>query len=190
MRFSETMWTNFENPLLVSFSSRGEKVAIRTERSHILVHDVLSGDLIKDLSNEDGNSIQGQALSPDGNTLAYATRKRPYIEIYDLLGDRPITTLKGHNLVLYQMSFSPDGKRLVSSSIGYSPLILWDTKKWSQVASLPITPGSVSPVTRFSQGSDNLIIYESLLDSNTRNVRILKAPSLTEIENSGNATGQ
>ncbi|MDA7883746.1 hypothetical protein N9127_02645 [Akkermansiaceae bacterium] len=88
------------------------------------------------------------------------------------------------------MSFSPDGKRLVSSSIGYSPLILWDTKKWSQVASLPITPGSVSPVTHFSQGSNNLIIYESLLDSNTRNVRILKAPSLTEIENSGHATGQ
>lgn len=190
MRFSETMWTSFENPLRVSFSSRGEKVAIRTERSRIVVHDVLSGDLIKDLSNEDGNSIQGQALSPDGNTLAYATRQRPYIEIYDLLDDRPLTTLKGHNLVLYQMSFSPDGKRLVSSSIGYSPIILWDTKKWSQVASLPITPGSVTPVTCFSQGSDNLIIYESLLDSNTRNVRILKAPSLTEIENFGNATGQ
>ena len=190
MRVSETMWASFENPLLVSFSSRGEKVATRTGRSHILVHDLLSGDLIKDLANEGEHSIQGQALSPDGNTLAYATRQRPYIEIYDLLGDRPLTTLKGHNMVLYRMNFSPDGKRLVSSSIGYSPLILWDTKKWSQVASLPISAGSVSPVAQFSQSNHNLTIYESLLDSNTRNVRILKAPSLTEIENFGNATGQ
>jgi WD40 repeat protein len=190
MRFPETMWANFENPLLVSFSSRGEKVAIKNGLSHILVHDVLSGDLIKDLAHEGEHGIQGQALSPDGNTLAYATRKRPYIKIYDLLGDRPLTTLKGHNMVLYQMSFSPDGKRLVSSSIGYSPLILWDTKKWSQVASLPISPGSVNPVARFSQSSDNLIIYESLLDSKTQNIRILRAPSLAEIKNYKKATSQ
>lgn len=188
MRFLETMWANFENPLLVSFSSRGEKLAIRNALSHILVYDVLSGDLIKDLAND--YNVQGQALSPDGNTLAYATTKRPYIEIYDLLGDRLLTTLKGHNMVLYQMSFSPDGKRLISSSIGNSPLILWDTKKWSQVASLPISPGSVNPVARFSQSSDNLIIYESLLDSKTQNIRILRAPSLAEIKNYKKATSQ
>lgn len=191
MGFSESMWTNFQDSASVSFSFRGEKVAVRNTPREITVFKTSSGQVMKHFNlGLKGNGIQGMAISPDGKTLAYATRSRPFIEIYDILEGRPLATLKGHNMVLYRMNFSPDGKRLVSSSIGYSPLILWDTKKWRQVASLPTTPGFVSPIARFSQNGDNLVIHEASLDANIRNVRVLNAPSLTEIQNFKNATGK
>ncbi len=191
MSFSESMWTNFQKSESVLFSFRGEKVAVQNHVDEIRVYETLSGKLVKHLELPNLHGIQGMAISPDGNSLAYATRKRPFIEIHDLLEDRHLATLKGHNMVLWRINFSPDGKRLVSSSIGYSPILLWDTTKWRQVTSFPPASGFASPVAHFLGNGESLVIKEASLDTKgDYNIRVLNAPSLTEIENSGNATGQ
>ena len=126
------------------------------------------------------------AISPDGKLLAYATRDRPIIKIHSLLEDRPLAELAGHNMVLRSIDFSPDGERIASSSIGYGPILLWDTAKWQQVANFPPTPGFISPDAKFLRNGENLVINEASLDTADHNIRVLKAPPLAEILNSKN----
>ena len=191
MSFSESMWTNFQKSESVLFSFRGEKVAVQNHDDEIRVYETLSGKLVKHLEVPNLHGIQGMAISPDGNSLAYATRKRPFIEIHDLLEDRHLATLKGHNMVLLRINFSPDGKRLVSSSIGYNPILLWDTIKWRQVTSLPPTSGFVTPVAHFLGNGESLVIKESSLDTaGGYNIRVLNASPLTQIQKFKNGTGQ
>lgn len=191
MSFSESMWTNFQKSESVLFSFRGEKVAVQNHVDEIRVYETLSGKLVKHLEVPNLHGIQGMAISPDGNSLAYATRKRPFIEIHDLLEDRHLATLKGHNMVLWRINFSPDGKRLVSSSIGYNPILLWDTIKWRQVTSLPPTSGFVTPVAHFLGNGESLVIKESSLDTaGGYNIRVLNASPLTQIQKFKNGTGQ
>ncbi|MDB4470309.1 hypothetical protein N9046_08280, partial [Akkermansiaceae bacterium] len=116
----------------------------------------------------------------------YATRDRPIIKIHSLLKDRPLAELAGHNMVLRSIDFSPDGERIASCSIGYGPILLWETVKWQQVANFPPTPGFISPDARFLWNGNNLMINETSLDTADHNIRVLKAPPLAEILNSKN----
>ena len=77
MSFSESMWTNFQKSESVLFSFRGEKVAVQNHVDEIRVYETLSGKLVKHLELPNLHGIQGMAISPDGNSLAYATRDRP-----------------------------------------------------------------------------------------------------------------
>ncbi len=123
MSFSESMWTNFQKSESVLFSFRGEKVAVQNHVDEIRVYETLSGKLVKHLELPNLHGIQGMAISPDGNSLAYATRKRPFIEIHDLLEDRPLAEhSQDTTWSLGAIDFSPDGARLASSSIGYGPI--------------------------------------------------------------------
>ena len=189
MSFSKSMWKNFESSQGVSFSFLGERVAV-VEEDFVAVYETLSGDLVKHFDQAKQHGMQGMTISPDGKVLAFAVRKRPFIEVYSLLEDRHIATLKGHNMVLRSINFSPDGTRLCSCSIGHGPILLWDTTKWRQVANLPPTSEFVSPYAYFSQNGDNLVIREVPLDETNPNIRVLNAPSLAEIKNFENATAQ
>jgi WD40 repeat protein len=120
-------------------------------------------------------------ISSDGKLLAYATRDRPVIKIHSLLEDRLLAELAGHNMVLRSINFSPDGERIASCSIGYGPILLWDTVNWQQVANFPPTPGFISPDAKFLRDGTNLVICESSLDTADHNIRVLKAPPLAEI---------
>jgi WD40 repeat protein len=89
-------------------------------------------------------------------------------------------------MVLKSIDFSPDGERIASCSIGYGPILLWDAVKWQQVANFSPTPGFISPDAKFSRNGSNLVITERSLDTEDRNIRVLKAPPLAEILNSKN----
>jgi WD40 repeat protein len=170
----------------ISFSSDGVKVAFVKDHYDIIVYDFSSNSIVKhfDLAGKQGP--QGMDISPDGKLLAYATRDRPIIKIHSLLEDRPLAELAGHNMVLRSIDFSPDGARIASCSIGYGPIILWDTANWQQVANFPPTPGFITPNAKFLRNGSNLVITERSLDTVNHNIRVLKAPPLAEILNSKN----
>ncbi|MBK9335880.1 MAG: hypothetical protein IPM98_04590 [Lewinellaceae bacterium] len=70
------------------------------------------------------------ALSPDGAQLATADRNSAVIRIWatDSTETQTPVTLTGHNSLVQTMSFSPDGKQLLSG--GYNGLIYqWDISK-------------------------------------------------------------
>ncbi|MCH1419237.1 MAG: protein kinase [Akkermansiaceae bacterium] len=184
--FSKSLWENFGSETLVSFSSHGEKVAFIEDYYDIVVYDFSSNRIVKHFDFPDKSGPQGMDISSDGKLLAYATRDRPIIKIHSLLEDRLLAELAGHNMVLRSINFSPDGERIASCSIGYGPILLWDTVNWQQVANFPPTPGFISPDAKFSRNGTNLVICERSLDTEDHNIRVLKAPPLAEILNSKN----
>ena len=123
----------------------------------------------------DKSGIQGMCLSPDGKTLAYASPKRPIIEIHDIATGRSCARLAGHNLVIKTLYFSPDGERLVSTGIGSEQILLWDTTEWRQVASFDPTPGFVMAHALFLPSGDGLVIREKALGTALYQFRYLKA---------------
>lgn len=160
-----------------SFSHDGSRVAIKHGWDVAGVHDLVTGKLVFRVDTGDQAGIQGLCLSPDGETLAYAVRKRPVIEICEVSSGRGIARLEGHNLVTRRLSFSPDGERLVSTAIGSEPILLWETTEWEQVASFDPTRGSVSPLAWFLPSGEVLVIREEELGADRFQLRMLHAPT-------------
>src|SRR5437016_5812492 len=67
------------------------------------------------------------AFSPDGNTLAAASRDQSAI-LWDLATGKARQTLEGPGWVIFFMAYSPDGKTLAASGPGASgKLRIWDS---------------------------------------------------------------
>ena len=178
VEISETGWQNLGRHLeFSSFSHDGGRVALRHDWDAVKVYDLVTGELVRVLNNIDQHGVQGLCLSPDGETVAYAVRKRPVIEVYDVGTGRSRARLEGHNMVIRKLDFSPDGERLVSSAIGREPILLWDTTEWEQVASFEPTEGCVSPLAWFLPSGEEIVIRERLLGAEQCQFRLLKAPS-------------
>jgi eukaryotic-like serine/threonine-protein kinase len=72
--------------------------------------------------------VWGVAISPDGRWVVTVAQHGKDIKVWDTRGLEPVRTLPAAN---YGMaSFSPDGKRLVTSSIGHEPQ-QWDVESWT-----------------------------------------------------------
>jgi RNA polymerase sigma factor (sigma-70 family) len=67
--------------------------------------------------------VSGLRFSPDGRWLAVG--RGPRIELRDALTGRLVHTFDGHARNTFSLAFSPDGKRLVSSSYDTTVLV-WD----------------------------------------------------------------
>ena len=178
VEISEADWQNLGRHLeFSSFSHDGGRVALRHDWDVVKVYDLVTGELVRVLDNSDQHGVQGLCLSPDGETLAYAVRKRPVIEIHDVATGRSRARLEGHNMVIRKLDFSPDGERLVSTAIGSEPILLWDTTDWEQVASFEPTVGCVSPLAWFLRSGEEIVIREDLLGAKQCQFRVLRAPS-------------
>ena len=160
-----------------SFSSDGGQVAMTYNVGTVRVYDLLTGEVLAILDMHNQGGIQGMCLSPDGKTLAYANVKRAVIEIYDVAMGRSLAQLKGHNMVIFSLHFSPNGKRLLSTAIGSEPILLWETKDWKQVAYFDPVPGCSSPHARFLPSGNGIVIRETDLESNRYQFRHLEAPA-------------
>jgi WD40 repeat protein len=68
--------------------------------------------------------IESLAFSPDGKTLASASRDAT-IKLWDVATGRNTATLKGHSDAVSSVAFSPDGKTLASGSWDKA-IKLWD----------------------------------------------------------------
>ncbi len=87
--------------------------------------------------------MNGIAFSPDGNRLAVITDQE--ILIADVATGKEVFHLPGSAQVAFNLTFSPDGKRLVSSTLfGGRELILWDMTIGGELMRLPVSPGVVS----------------------------------------------
>lgn len=73
------------------------------------------------------------AVAPDGRTLAFRGSDQ-LIHLVDLTEKRPVQTLNGHEDVIGQLQFTPDGKTLLSLSA--AELIAWNlaegSPRWRQ----------------------------------------------------------
>ena len=75
------------------------------------------------------NKIRSVAFSPDGLTLASASRDNT-IKLWHLQTQKPIATLRGHSDSVWSVAFSPDGNTLASASFDKTiKLWIWDVDK-------------------------------------------------------------
>ena len=79
--------------------------------------------------------------------------------------------LPGHDSVPLDLTFSPDGRRMVSGS---DDLFVWDTKSWQQLASYDLPNHDISCI-RFSPDCNDLIVSDAVA------LRVWRAASFEEI---------
>ena len=70
-------------------------------------------------------------FSPDGGSLATVSYDNT-CKVLDLLRQKEMTTLHGHSLALFQVCFSPDGRRLVAG-VSFGSIIMWDLETGHEV---------------------------------------------------------
>ena len=113
------------------------------------------------------------ALSPDGNTIALASRDKT-IRLWDRASAKEIAVLKGHEEWVKSVAFSPDGNTIASGS--YDKTIrLWDRASAKEIAVLNGHEGGVSCVA-FSPDGNTIAS-----GSNDTTIRLWNRASAKEI---------
>ncbi len=110
-------------------------------------------------------------FSPDGRYLASA-HGDDQLFVWDT-STWTRRSLGGHELIVEDIAFSPDGRRMLTGS---DRLILWDTATWQQLATYKLPIQDLSSIIFSPNGNDLLI-------GDASGLRVWHAPSFQEIEN-------
>ena len=81
-------------------------------------------------------SVRGLAFSPDGSLLATSGEKENTLKLWGADDWNCEQTLIGHTSPIFDISFSPDGKKIASAS-GDSTAKVWDVESGRMLQSLP-----------------------------------------------------
>ncbi|MGB0389151.1 MAG: protein kinase family protein, partial [Ardenticatenaceae bacterium] len=104
-----------------AFFLKNKKIAI--SKNNIRIYDPVTLKEEKKLFNASLSEIDSMAVSPDGVTLASASRKT--IQLWDVVSGVLRSTLKGSFATVKSLAFSPDGAT-VASAFDDKTIKLWD----------------------------------------------------------------
>jgi WD40 repeat protein len=98
------------------------------------------------------------AVSPDGTLVALSTN-RGEVRLYDPAKGELIEAAHGHLQAVFSLAFSPDGRRLISSSGGREAVKLWDVDTRQELLTLP-GAGSLLLTATWSADGDAVLAGE------------------------------
>jgi eukaryotic-like serine/threonine-protein kinase len=135
----------------VAFSPDGRLVATSSWDQRVILWDPENGQPVGELSGFVGQTVapvDSLAFSPNGEILAAASN--PYatggvIKVFDVRTRREVHSLAGHIYGIYQVVFSPDGKRLASASCD-GAMKIWDAATGQELFNFQ-NRNPVSPAT-------------------------------------------
>jgi WD40 repeat protein len=142
---------------IVSFSPIGKFLAT-AQREGLIVHvwDTISGREITTITNE--APVRVLKFSPDGNSLAIATRSKG-AGLWSATDGRELLSLT-NDVPLTVFEFSPDGTRLATSSYDERTVRVWDVVQGSQIAVMRVD----SWATLFAFSTDGRYLASTSFD--------------------------
>jgi WD40 repeat protein len=108
----------------VAFSADGRLIAATSTDGYVRIRDALTGVVLQTLKQE-GRALC-VAFSPGGDLFATAVSNNR-IYLWDIATGKPAGVLIGHENVINDLAFTPDGKQLVSASRDGRALV-WDVR--------------------------------------------------------------
>jgi WD40 repeat protein len=112
-----------ESAVALALSPDGKRLALGSDKG-VTVRDVQTGDVVATFA---ADFVYGLAFSPDGQRLAGAVGAHPYVAsgnkhtwrgaavLWDLSSKKTVMTAPEPGWFVYNVAFSPDGKRLAAS---------------------------------------------------------------------------
>ena len=134
--------------LSLDFSRDGKLLASGSRDGTAILWSTATWKRVQTLQNPDNESLSGQsgrgmvegvAFSPDGKTLAMASREGN-VHLWDVASGKLLETLKGHSSAVIAVVFSPDGRTLASGSTDHT-VRLWNVQTRRQL--MQLDPGSI-----------------------------------------------
>ncbi len=122
----------------VVWSPDGRRLATADEHGTVRLWDGANGQELAALPG------RGPTWSPDGRRLATAGGKDGTVRLWDGSRGQELAVLKGHTGWVWEVAWSPDGRRLVSSGEDET-VRLWDGASGQQLALIPGSSPRWSP---------------------------------------------
>ncbi len=146
---------SINDPLYDAVFAAGGRVLVAAVRRG-LDHEIR----IHDLSNPDGapkmfpgaDYSRSLAVSPDGRLVAAVTDRGHWL-LFDAHKRELIASTRGHLGAAFNVAFSPDGKRLITSGGGREAVKVWDVNTRQELLTLPGS-GSFLRVAAWSPDGD------------------------------------
>jgi YVTN family beta-propeller protein len=93
-----------------------------------------------------GNGVEGFDISPDGKELWAANARDGTITVIDLASRRVVQTLQANVRGANRLKFTPDGARVLVSSLSGSDVAVFDAKSRAEVKRIPVGRGAAGIV--------------------------------------------
>ena len=159
----------------VEFDREGKHILSSSDDGTVKLWDVSTGVNVKTI----GAAIHmfglgGASLSPDGSRVAVAAGK--IIRVFNLESEGELIAMRGHAGMVYSVSFSPDGERIVSKG-GDETAKIWDSITGTEL--MTFETGNAKGNAVFSPdgrsiasvSENGILIWDSKSSSKTQNAR-------------------
>jgi len=143
----------------ICFSPDSKRIASAGRNWGIKLWDVATGELRASYGQDEDNIFV--AFSPDGHRIISGGRDG-VIRIRDSSNGSVLTTIRGHNALIANVTFSPDGRRAISCARSDNTVRIWDAQTGDE---LRVLRGHESSLTSASFSPDGSRIISSSWDS-------------------------
>jgi WD40 repeat protein/tRNA A-37 threonylcarbamoyl transferase component Bud32 len=160
---------------MAAFSPDGSRVATASVDGTVILWDAASGNVVGTYSKHFPIPVTCLAFSPDGRRIASASfvpnlfnkqKSEGVINVWDVQTRETVFTFRQHQGVVLSLDFSPDGKRIASSSINEdNSFVVWDA---GTGAVIQVVRGHTSHVHRLRFRADGGLLASASTDGTVK----------------------
>ena len=171
---------SYRDPIMdLAFSSDSSRLAVGSMKALRLLGNLKQLGF-KAMAYDD-TEVWGNTLlfSPDDTVLVIGLINDGGIELWDLTSGEKLTTLDGHTNDVQTLTFSPDGKMLVSGGVD-GTVLLWD---WDEVLTTARETDKNAQLPNKAPRSETVLKFVEQMTENEANARHISTVERTYLKN-------